>query len=113
MKLVHRSARARDPVRSTSSGGEIFVTIVVMMMFLAVLGDILEPTTLGETGLEYGLFDMRTESVLVAVQHWSLLQMMMAAGAAALGLSVIHNEIAAMARVLISSTHQGLGKIPI
>lgn len=113
MKLVHRSARAREAVRTTSSGGELFVGALVLLMLLAVLGDILGPVALGEAGMEFALFDMGTEGAVVALQHWSLLEMMTAAGGIALGLSVIRSEIAAIARTLVSAVSRGLGKIPI
>lgn len=113
MKLVHRSARAREAVRTTSLSGEVFVGAVVLLMLLAVMGDILGPMALGEAGMEFALFDMGGEGAVIAIQNWSLLEMMTAAGAVALGISVIRNEIAAMARTLVSAICRGLGKIPI
>ncbi len=113
MKLIHRSERAREAVRTTSSSGEVFVAAVVVLMLLAVLGDIIGPVALGEAGMEFALFDMGTEGAVIAIQHWSLLEMMMAAGGIALGLSVIRNEVTALARTLVSAVSRGLGKIPI
>lgn len=113
MKLIHRSARARDPVRSVSSGGEVFIGAVVMIMLIAVLGDIVGPVMLGEFGMEFALFDMGGEGAIVAFQHWSLLEMLALAASIALGLSVIRNELMALARSLVSILSRGLGKIPI
>jgi len=113
MKLIHRSVRAREAVHSTSSGGELFVAAIVLLMLLAVLGDILGPIVLGEAGVEFALFDLGGEGAVIAIQHWSLLELMAAAGCVALGASVIRNEVAAMARTLVSAVSRGLGKIPI
>ena len=113
MKLIDRSERAREAVRTTSSGGEIFVATVVVIMLLAVLGDILGPIALGEAGMEFALFDMGGEGAVIAIQHWSLLKMMAAASCVALAASVIRNEIVVMARTLVSAVSRGLGKIPI
>lgn len=96
-----------------SSGGDVFIGAVVMVMLLAVLGDILGPVALGEAGMELALFDMGGEGAVIAIQHWSLLEMMMAAGAIAFALSVVRQEIAALARTLVSALCRGLGKIPI
>lgn len=113
MKLIHRSQRAREAVRTVSTGGEVFVGAIVLIMLLAVLGDILGPILLGEAGLEFALFDMGGESAVIAFQHWSLLEMMLAAGAVALGVSVVRTEIRTMVKTLVSALLRGLGKVPI
>lgn len=113
MKLIHRSQRAREAVHSTSSSGDVFVGAVIVIMLLAVLGDIIGPILLGEAGMELALFDMGGETAVIAFQHWSLLEMMLAAGAVALGVSVIRTEIRAAVRTMVSALIRGLGKVPI
>ncbi|MGE0224988.1 MAG: hypothetical protein AB7S57_17095 [Acetobacteraceae bacterium] len=113
MKLIHRSECARDPVRHVTTSGEIFVGTVVLLMLLAVLGDIIGPFALGEAGLEFSLFDMGGEGAVLTIQHWSLIDMMLAGGAVVLGISVIRTELVSMVRTLVSAILQGLGKIPI
>jgi hypothetical protein len=113
MKLVHRSTRARDAVRTTPACGQIFVAAVVGLMLLAVLGDIIGPIAMGEAGMDFVLFDMGGEGAVLAIQHWSLLDMLLAGGAVALGASVIRVELTALTRTLVSALSRGLGKIPI
>ena len=86
---------------------------MIGIMFLAVLGDIIGPILLGEAGMELALFDMGGETAVIAFQHWSLIEIMLAAGAIALGASVIQTELNAMVRNMVSALIRGLGKVPI
>lgn len=113
MKLIHRSQNAREAVHTTSSGGNVFVGAMIGIMFLAVLGDLIGPILLGEAGMELALFDMGGETAVIAFQHWSLIEIMLAAGAIALGASVIQTELNAMVRNMVSALIRGLGKVPI
>jgi hypothetical protein len=113
MKLIHRSARAREAVRTVSTGGEVFVGAVVVLMLLAGLGDIIGPIGLGEAGMEVALFDMGGEAAVLATQHWSLVELMLAAGAIAFVASVVRAELLVMAKALVSALSRGQGKIPI
>ena len=113
MKLIHRSSAARDPVRNVSSGGQIFVGVLILIMFLSVLGDLMGPLALSDAGMELALFDMGTETVVLALHRWSLLEMMLAAAVAAFGISVIRTELRELTLALISAVGRGLGKIPI
>lgn len=89
MLLVHRSRRAANAVRTTSSGGELFVASVVVCMLLAAFGDAVDPAWLGEAGLEFALFDMGGEITILGMRHWHLLLLMMAGGALAAGIAVL------------------------
>ncbi len=89
MRLVHRSRRAANAVRSVSTGGELFVASVVVCMLLAAFGDAVDPAWLGEAGLEFALFDFGGEISVLGMRHWHLLAFLLAGGALATGIAVL------------------------
>ena len=80
MRLIHRSPRAANAVRTVSPGGELFVASVVICMLLASFGDAVDPTLFGEAGLEFALFDFGGEFTVLALRHWHLVQLLFAGG---------------------------------
>lgn len=113
MLLVHRSKRAAHAVRTVSPGGELFVASVVVCMILAVFGDSVDPTLLGEAGIEFTLFDVGGETSLIAMRHLSLLQLLLAGGAVAAGLGAIGLACAAVVNALRESVRGRPEKVPI
>ena len=113
MKLIHRSQRAREAVRTVSTDGQIFVAAVVFLMLAAILGDILGPLLGGEASADLALLDLGSESTGLAFQHSSLLSVLLFAGAVALAVSTIRIELVPMVRTMVSALRRGLGKIPI
>jgi hypothetical protein len=113
MLLVHRSQRAANAVRTTSVSGELFVASVVVCMILAVFGDAVDPTLLGEAGLEFAIFDFGGEATVLAMRHWSLLQLLLAGGALATALGSIGLAAAAVLTALRDSVRGRPEKVPI
>src|SRR5215208_7153607 len=89
MLLIRHSNRANNAVRTTSGTGELFVASVVICMILASFGDAVDPTLLGEAGLEFALFDLGGEFSVLAMRHWHLLQLLLAGGVLAAGISML------------------------
>jgi hypothetical protein len=113
MRLVHHSRRAADPIRNVSPGGELFVASVVICMLLAAFGDAVDPTWLGEAGLDFVLFDFGGEISVLAMRHWSLLQFLLAGGAIAGGLAILKVVVPAYLRSPRPGPHRAIGKVPI
>jgi hypothetical protein len=80
MRLIHRSHRAANAVRTVSPSGELFVASIVICMILASFGDAVDPTWLGEAGLEFAFFDFGGEFSVLAMRHWHLLELLLAGG---------------------------------
>jgi hypothetical protein len=113
MRLVHRSRRAADPVRHVSAGGELFVASVVVCMLLAAFGDAVDPAWLGEAGLDFVLFDFGGEISVLAMRHWTLLQLLMAGGAIAAGIAILKTALPAYLRSPRPGPHRVMDKVPI
>jgi hypothetical protein len=113
MRLINRSERANHAVRTVSPGGELIVGSVVICMILAAFGDAVDPALLGEAGLEFMLFDLGGESAVLAMRHWSLLQLLLAGTALAAGLGAIGLAGAAVVNALRESVHGRPAKVPI
>lgn len=113
MRLIHRSRRAADPVGNVSAGGELFVVSVVMCMLLAAFGDAVDPAWLGEAGLDFVLFDFGGEVSVLAMRHWTLLQLLMAGGAIAAGIAVFKIVVPAYLRSPRPGPHRTIVKVPI
>ena len=113
MLLLRRSHRANNAVRTVSPAGELVVASVVVCMILATFGDAVDPTLLGEAGLEFALFDLGGESAVLAMRHWSLLQLLLAGGALAAGLGAIGLAGAAVVSSLRDSIRGRPDKVPI
>jgi hypothetical protein len=113
MLLIHRSARAANAIRTVSPGGELFVASVVICMILAAFGDAVDPALFGEAGLEFTLFDLGGESSVLAMRHWSLLQLLMAGGVLAAGIGAIGVGGAALVKTLRSAPRRPIDKVPI
>jgi hypothetical protein len=113
MLLVHRSPRAANAVRTVSPGGELFVASVVVCMILAAFGDAVDPALLGEAGLEFTLFDLGGETAVLAMRHWSLLQLLLAGAGVAAGIGCIGLACAAVISALRDSVRGRPEKVPI
>ncbi len=113
MLLIHRSQRAANAVRAVSAGGELFVALVVVCMILAAFGDAVDPTFLGEAGLEFALFDLGGEFSVLAMRHWHLLQLLVAGGVIAAGIAVLRVAAAAYFRSLHPGLARSVDKVPI
>jgi len=113
MRLIHRSERASNAVRTVSPGGELVVASVVVCMIVAAFGDAVDPTLLGEAGLEFMVFDLGGESALLAMRHWSLLQLLLAGTVLAAALGAIGLACAAVISALRESVHGRPSKVPI
>jgi hypothetical protein len=113
MRLIDRSPRASQAVRTVSPAGELFVASVVVFMILASFGDAVDPMLFGEAGLEFVLFDFGGEFTLLAMRHWHLLQLLLAGGAAAAGLAVLWVCTRLLLKVLRPAPRQADDKVPI
>jgi hypothetical protein len=113
MRLVHRSRRAADAVRTVTPGGELFVASVVVCMLLAAFGDAVDPTWLGEAGLDFVLFDFGGDVSILAMRHWTLLQLLLAGGVIAGGIAVFKIVVPAYLRSPRPGPHRVMGKVPI
>ena len=96
-----------------SPGGELFVASVVICMILASFGDAVDPTVLGEAGLELALFDLGGEFSVLAMRHWHLLQLLLGGAALAAGITVLRIGGTIFYRVLRPAPAGGVEKVPI
>jgi len=112
MLLIRRSPRAANAVRTVSPNGEMFVAFVVGCMMLSALGDAIDPTLLGDAGLESVFFDVGELSV-IAIPHWHLVQLLLAGAVAAGIVCAMRTVGAAPLCVSRPGPHRALGKIPI
>lgn len=113
MKLIHRSPRASQAVRTVSPTGELFVASVVIFMILASFGDAVDPALFGEAGLEFALFDFGGELSVLAMRHWHLLQILLAGGALAAGLAVLRVGASLLVKALNPAPRRAVDKVPI
>jgi hypothetical protein len=113
MLLIRHSQRANNAVRTTSASGELFVASVVICMILASFGDAVDPTVLGELGLEFAIFDFGGELSVLAMRHWHLLQLLLAGAAVAFGVFVLRVFYAGLIRILDPASPRSTGKVPI
>ena len=113
MLLIHRSPRAANAVRTVSPGGELFVASVVICMILASFGDAVDPTWIGEAGLEFTLFDLGGEFSVLAMRHWHLLQLLLGGAALAAGIMVLRVGCTIFLRILRPAPTGGVEKVPI
>ena len=113
MLLIRHSQRANNAVRTTSASGELFVGSVVICMILASFGDAVDPTVLGELGLEFAIFDLGGELSVLAMRHWHLLQLLLAGAAVAFGVFVLRVFAAGLLRILSPASPRSIGKVPI
>ena len=113
MLLIRRSPRAANAVRTVSPGGELFVASVVICMILASFGDAVDPTVLGEAGLEFALFDLGGEFSVLAMRHWHLLQLLLAGGVLAAGIYVLRIGSWAAFKALRPAPRRAVDKVPI
>jgi len=113
MLLVHRSRRAANAVRTTSSGGELFVASVVVCMLLAAFGDAVDPAWLGEAGLEFALFDMGGELSVLGMRHWHLLMILLAGGALAAAIGILKAGAGLLLQPARSAPPRAIEKVPI
>jgi hypothetical protein len=113
MLLVHRSRRAANAVRTASPGGELFVASVVLAMLLAAFGDAVDPAWLGEASLEFALFDFGGELSLLGMQHWNLVQLLLAGGVIAGGIAVLKAGVGRIFHPLRAAPRRAIDKVPI
>ena len=113
MLLIHRSPRASQAVRTVSPAGELFVASVVVFMILASFGDALDPALFGEAGLEFALFDFGGELSVLAMRHWHLLQLLLAAAVVVAGLAVLRVGAALLLKVLNPAPRRRVDNVPI
>ncbi len=113
MRLIHRSHRAANAVRTVSPSGELFVASIVICMILASFGDAVDPTWLGEVGLEFALFDFGGELSVMAMRHWHLIELMFAGTVMAAGIMVLRIVGGAFFRPLDPAHRDALEKVPI
>jgi hypothetical protein len=113
MLLIRHSKRANNAVRTTSASGELFVASVVICMILASFGDAVDPTVLGELGLEFAIFDLGGEFSVLAMRHWHLLQLLLAGAAVSFGVFVLRVFYAGLIRILDPASPRSIGKVPI
>ncbi|MBL0898593.1 MAG: hypothetical protein IBJ17_07840 [Reyranella sp.] len=113
MRLIHRSPRAANAVRTVSPSGELFVASVVVCMILAAFGDAVDPPWIGEAGPEFALFDLGGEISLLAMGQWHLVQLLMAGGVVAAGITVLRIVGGAFFPPLDPAPQHGAEKVPI
>lgn len=113
MRLINRSPRAANAVRTVSPGGELFVASVVICMILASFGDAVDPTWIGEAGLEFTVFDLGGEFSVLAMRHWHLLQLLLGGAALAAGIMVLRVGCTIFLRILRPAPTGGVEKVPI
>jgi hypothetical protein len=111
MLLIHRSRRAANAVQTVSPRGELFVASVVLCMILAAFGDAVDPMLFGEA--EFALFDLGGESTVLAMRHWSLLELLMAGGVIAAGIGVLRVCVSTFAKPLRPAPTRPIDKVPI
>jgi hypothetical protein len=113
MRLINRSHRAANAVRTVSPGGELFVASVVICMILASFGDAVDPAMLSEAGLEFALFDLGGEFSVLAMRDSHLLQLLLAGGVLAAGITVLRVVSAAFFKTLRPAPAEDVDKVPI
>ena len=113
MQLIRRSHRANNAVRTVSPHGELFVASVVICMILASFGDAVDPAWLGEAGLDFFLFDMGSELSVLAMRHWSLLQLMLAGAVLAAGIGFLATAGIAYLKAPRPGPRRAIDKVPI
>jgi len=113
MRLIHRSHRAANAVRTVSPSGELFVASIVICMILASFGDAVDPTWLGEAGLEFAFFDLGGEFSVLAMRQWHLLELLLAGGVIAAGIMILRIVVGAFFQPLDSAHQDGVEKVPI
>jgi hypothetical protein len=113
MRLIHRSHRAANAVRTVSPSGELFVASIVICMILASFGDAVDPTWWGEAGLEFAIFDFGGEFSLLAMRHWHLVDLLLAGAVMAMGIMVLRIVAGAFFWPLDSADANGVEKVPI
>jgi hypothetical protein len=109
--LIHRSRRAANAVRTVSPGGELFVASIVLCMIMAAFGDAGDPMLLGET--EFALFDLGGETGVLAMRHWSLLELLLAGGFVAAGIGALRIAVSFLAKPLRPAPGRAIEKVPI
>jgi len=109
--LIHRSRRAANAVHTVSPRGELFVASVVLCLILAAFGDAIDPMLLGET--EFALFDLGGETGVLAMRHWSLLELLLAGGFVAAGIGALRIAVSSVARPLRPAPGRAIDKVPI
>jgi hypothetical protein len=112
MLPVHR-VRPADIVCALAPGRALFAIGVVICILLVSLGDALDSALLGEAGLEVGLFDLGGVLCVLFLQHWLLLQLLLAGGVFAAGPAVLSAPARPVLKVLRSTPPSAIGKIPI
>ena len=113
MRLIHRSPRAANAVRTVSPSGELFAASIVMCMILSAFGDAVDPTWLGEAGLEFAFFEFGGELSILGMRHWHLVELLLAGAVIAAGIMVLRIVDGAFFRPLDSADSGAVEKVPI
>ena len=113
MRLIHRSARASNAVRTASAGGELFVASVVICMLLSAFGDSVDPLLFGEAGLEFAIFDLAGDFSLLTMRHWHLVQFLFAGAALVAGICVLRVCSTPFFKSLRPAPQRAIDKVPI
>jgi len=113
MRLIHRSHRAANAVRTVSPSGELFVASIVICMILSVFGDAVDPTWFSEVGLEFAFFDLGGEFSILAMRQWHLLELLLAGAVIAAGIMILRIVVGAFCQPLDSADTGAVEKVPI
>lgn len=113
MRLIHRSHRAANAVRTMSPSGELFVASIVVCMILASFGDAVDPTWVSEAGLKFAFFDLGGEFSMLAMRHWHLLELLLSGGAMAAGIMILRIVVGAFFRPVDPAESRAVEKVPI
>jgi hypothetical protein len=113
MLLAHQSPASRDLSRSLSGRGQLFVACVVVLMFLASFGEVLEPTLMTELELDILTSELGLESITMGLPGWSLVELLLAGLALSVGLMVIAASQRMLVRALFPADPRRGDKVPI
>ena len=113
MLLIRHAQRAKNAVRTSSPGGELFIAAVVVLTILVSVADAVDPGLFGEAGLEFGLFDLGGESAVLAMRQWHLLELLLAGGLLAAAMAVLRLGGVLALKVLRSAPRRAVDKVPI
>ncbi|TWT03862.1 hypothetical protein [Reyranella sp. CPCC 100927] len=109
MLLAHHARK--NPVRDTSRSGQLFVACVVVMMLLSIFSETWELATLEA---EFLASDVTLEFLAsLGLRHWSLLELILAAGGLAIALSAMATVGVLLLKAMTPTDRRRAGKVPI
>ena len=113
MRLIRRSHRAANAVRTAFPCAELLVASLVICMILSSFGYAVDPAWLGEAGLEFAFIDLGGEFSVLAMRHWHLLELLLAGGVMAAGIVILHIVAGAFFQPLATAHSGAVEKVPI